>query len=426
MRDPASASPSDIAVSHVERAVADRRFGLFGNLVLALAVVGYPLSAAISQIVETDTSEINIAFRVISLMLAVLLGLWSIGRGQYRLDVLVMVFLMIYTIRMVWDFAYSGLPHIQDDFQFYVATTLAPTLALGAGSVWYDEKTCARWIAVIGGFAGLLIAYTLIYQPDIALLEQLNDRASFKFLNAISISYHGFYIAAAALILSANRSERRTILIWGAIAALGGYLMVAGGSRGPFVALVLAVGITALANTRTVGAYAVLGIVIAVLLVAIGAPELIVQRFMSVGEDTSSLERFYAMQLSIEAAIEHPVLGYAYIEPITGFYPHNLLIEAAMALGLIGAALMLLMQVALVAAAWRLARRGEWLLPLLAMAAFANAWISGSLWGSGLFFAILWIAHGRVRMLNSVSRQWREPHDRVREQPPIARPLRGA
>ncbi|MFZ1744142.1 MAG: O-antigen ligase family protein [Pontixanthobacter sp.] len=402
MRGPPPAFARDIVSARISLAVADRRFTLFGNLMLALAVVGYPLSAAVSQLMGAESNVINIAFRATILASSLLLGIWSLMRGQYRFDGLLLVFLTIYTVRMVLDLAYSGFPDIEDDFQFYVATTLAPTLALGAGHVWYEERTCARWIAGIGGFAGVLITYTLIFNPDTALLEALGDRAAFKFLNPISISYHGLYIAAAALILIASPGGPRKILIWGAVAGLGGYLLVAGGSRGPFVALVLAVGLTSIANTRTAGTYAILGIGVVVLLVAVGAPELIVQRFLSAGDDASSLERFNAIQLSLQAAIDHPLLGYAYIEPITGNYPHNLLIEAAMALGMVGAALMLWMEVSLIISAWRLARRGEWLLPFLAATSFANAWISGAIWGSGLFLAILWIARGRVRMLTSL------------------------
>lgn len=403
MRRPPPAFARHDAAVRINSATADRRFALFGNLMLALAVAGYPLSAAVSQLMGVESNIINLAFRVIILVLSLLLGIWSVARGQYRFDGLIMSFLTIYSIRMVSDLAYSGLPDIADDFQFYVATALVPALALGGGHIWYDEKKCARWIAVIGGFAGVLIAYTLVFRPDDELLAALSDRAAFKYLNPISISYHGLYLAAAALILIASPDDRRRVVLWGVVAALGGYLLFAGGSRGPFVALVLAVGLTGFANTRTSGVYAMLGISAAVLLVVVGAPELIVQRFLSAGEDASSLERFDAIQLSLQAAIDHPLYGYAYIEPMTGIYPHNLLVESALAVGVIGAALMLWMQIALILAAWRLARGGEWLLPFLAATVFANAWVSGSIWGSGLFFGILWIVRGRVRMLATLA-----------------------
>ena len=54
--------------------------------------------------------------------------------------------------------------------------------------------------------------------------------------------------------------------------------------------------------------------------------------FQDAGQDRSSYERLDVMRLSIDEAIANPLLGYAYIEPVTGIYPHNLLVESALAL----------------------------------------------------------------------------------------------
>lgn len=414
-----------VATGQIDGVSGDRSFACFGNLMLALAVVGYPLSAAVSQLTEADSNAINLAFRITILVLSLLLGIWTIARGQYQVDALILVFLMIYTIRMVSDLTYSGLPDIKENFQFYMAITLIPTLSLGGGLAWYNEKTFAWWITLIGGLAGLLIAYTLLFRPDEMLLEALDQRASFKFLNPISIGYHGLYIAAAALILIAILGKRRWILLLGAVTVLGGYLLLVSGSRGPIVALVLGVGLTGFANTRTAGAYAIIGLGVAALLMVVGAPELIIQRFFSIGADASSLERFYATQLSLQAAIDHPLFGFAYIEPVTGLYPHNLLVEAAMALGMAGAALMLWMQIRLIVAAWWLAQRGDRLLPFIAASVFANSWISGSIWGAGLFFAVLWTARGRVRFLSSQPQHNRHMLRSAQGSQPLRQLMRG-
>lgn len=380
---------------------ADRRFSLFGNLNLALVVVGYPLSAVLSQMVDAESSLINVVFRVFVLTLSLILTLLTIVRNQYRLDLLIVAFLAIYTVRLLIDLTSSNLPNIGYDIQFFLATVLVPTLALGGGHVWYDQRTLARLTAGIGGLVSLLIIYVLIFRPDEVLTAFAGGRAALQFLNPISISYHGLFVAAAALILFATSRGWRKKLIWGAVVALGGYLLLAGASRGPIVALVLASGLIGVTSSRGTSFYLALLVLLAVLLFALGAPELIVERFLSAGNDASSLERFQSMRLSLKLAADHPILGYAYIEPVTGTYPHNLLVESAMALGLFGAALMLLMQILLLQAAWRLAKLGEWLIAFLATTVFANAWISGSLWGSSLFFAVLWIARGRLMALRA-------------------------
>lgn len=383
---------------------SDRRFAFFGNLMLAILVIGYPLSAVVSQMMGAQSGMINIGFRAAILALSFALGIWTISRGQYRLDALIVIFLTVYTFRLVVDLNYSGLPNIQDDFLFFAATVLGPVLALGGGHVWYNERMLAKLVGSIGGFAGVLIVYSLTFQPDQMLSEAQGGRAGFEFLNPISISYHGLFIAAAALILIFTTRGWRDKLIWVAVVIMGAYLLIAGGSRGPLVALVIAAGLTGLANSRAASSYVALLVVLVPLLLVLGAPQLIVERFLSAGNDASSLERFQSVRLALELALDNPLLGYAYIEPNTGSYPHNLLVESAMALGVFGLVLMLALQVALLRAAWRLSKGGEWLLAFLAMTAFANAWISGSIWGSSLFFAVLWVANGRLKASSGQSK----------------------
>ena len=117
--------------------------------------------------------------------------------------------------------------------------------------------------------------------------------------------------------------------------------------------------------------------------------------FQDAGQDAPSLERLDVMWLSIDQAIAYPLLGYAYIEPATGNYPHNLLVESALARGIGGFVLMLCMQLSLFWNSLKITSRGAWLLPFLAAAMFANAWKSGALWGSGLFFMLVWLVRDR-------------------------------
>lgn len=382
--------------------LAQRQYVLLGNLVLTLMVVGYPLSASISQLMGFETNQLNMGFRIVVLLLAMLLGLWSVVRGVYRVDLMILIFLFAYTLRMIWDFTYSLLPSINDDLTFYLATTLLPTLAIGGGRSWYNERLCLRLIAWIGGLGGVLVGFIVFFRPDVTLQTTLDNRAAFHFLNPISIGYHGLYIAAASVMLIASPSVRTRAklyggILYGALAVLGACLLIAGGSRGPFVALVLAIGVTGLASTRTTRAYALMAVGLSGLMMVIGGYELILQRFLSSGEDASSIERLLGMNLSIRAMLDHPLLGSAYIEPTTGLYPHNLIIEAGLALGLGGGALMLLISGSMLFSAGMLARRGEWLLPFLAAISLAGSWIAGSIWSAGLFFSLAWLVRDRRR-----------------------------
>ncbi|MBX3593337.1 O-antigen ligase family protein [Sphingomonas sp.] len=367
-------------------------YRLLGNLVVALTLVGYPLVAATSQILGFATSELNIGYRFLAILLSAVLAAWSIFRGRYRLDPLVVTFLAIYTLRMLFDLNYSMLPDIEDDFTFFVAVVLIPILSMGGARDWFDEETCLRITLVVGSVASLMIGFLLVTGAVGANPAAGEDtRATLEFLNPISIGYHGLFTAMAAVVLFARYRRTAQIIPIAVAISLGGYLLVASGSRGPFVALLIGLIITGSANRRANATYVFAGLIAAGATAYFGLPEGVINRFRDIGSDLSALERVYAIQLSIDAALEHPLFGYAYIEPVTGLYPHNLLIEAALALGIGGFALMLWMQVALIWNAWRHALRKEWALPFLGAAMFANAWISGSIWGSAPFFMILWL-----------------------------------
>lgn len=373
----------------------DRRYVLLGNLVLALAVIGYPLSAGISQFVEIETNAINVSYRALVAALSIALGMWSFARGDYRINFILMIFLVLYTTRLISDLEFSQIPNISSDFQFYLIATLIPVLSVGGANFWYDEKICLRMIIGIGAISCILVSYNLAFNADKYLIEALGNRAAFRFLNPISVGYLGLYTGFAAVIHIFRYSFWKRFGLLLLIAALGGYLLLAGGSRGPIVALVMALGLTGLANAKTARTYVLLGIASGLLLLFLGAPALILERFLSAGQDASSLERFQVVEFSINAMLSHPFFGSGYVEPVTNSYPHNLIVEAGMALGFGGAVLMFFLEMSLIKNVWAMAREGEWLLPFLGATTFANAWISGSIWGSSLIFIILWITHVR-------------------------------
>lgn len=379
-------------------AVSDRIYIILGNLVVALVLVGYPLSASLSQFLGQVTSEFNIAFRLIHVALSLSLLIVSLSRKDFYLDKLIILFFCFYIIRLWWDFSYSFLPDIERDIQFFVAVTLFPVISMVGSRAWFNERMCIMLTAYIGGLAGIFIAYNLALGSTAAAVPELNQRASLELLNPISIGYHGLFIATAATVILARYRTITTIMFAVPIVIMGTYLLIAAGSRGPFVALAVGLLVTSIASRRAYATYAVAALILGGLLIYFGAPEIILNRFRDAGLDESSLQRIYTSELSIDLAIKNPLVGYAYIEPVTGRYPHNLIVEAGMALGVGGFVLLIWMQLSLLLNAWFVARNGQWFLPFIAAASFANAWISGSIWGSALFFVTLWLVRGQRHM----------------------------
>lgn len=344
-----------------------------------------------SELLAFSSSALNISFRVLVVALCAVLAVWSITRARYRWDLLVTLFFFIYSVRLIADLGNPLLPDIEDHALFFLVTVLVPTLSMGGVRDWFDERLMLRFSLLIGGLGAALILLMLSFESVSSELQrQQEGRAGLSFLNPIAIGYHGLFTATAGIILLAKYRMRWWIVPCVLAVALGAYLLVTAGSRGPFLALAASVIVTGGANRHAKRTFVALVATVAAAIGWFGLPEGVTARFLTVGFDASSVERIYVMEQSIDLAISNPLFGYAYIEPVTGVYPHNALIESALALGVAGFALMAWMQLSMLVKAWRLAEQGEWGLPSLGIAALVGGWFSGAIWGSGLFFILLW------------------------------------
>lgn len=369
-----------------------------GNPSLAFAFVGFPLTAAASQFLGLESSELNILFRILYALACGLLFVWVGTKGKLRFDFLILSFFVLYGARLIYDFGDARFAYIDVHSQFFLATAVIPTLAMAGGGRWYSENECLKWIIFVGFIGSVLIVYNnLTSNADAILREAREGRAWLTFLNPIAIGYQGIFVGAASAIYFFRYATGAARYFCIATFLISVYLVVISGSRGPIVALAFALVITSGANQRARISTVLMGCLAVVTIGIFGAPEIIADRFSAVGTDQSSSDRIYYLQEAMGQALDSPLVGVAYIEPITGEYPHNLLVEAVLALGIIGFSIMLLMQISVIASSWKLARSGEWWLPFSACAMLTNAWISGSIWGSGLFFILLWLLREKTR-----------------------------
>jgi O-antigen ligase len=118
-------------------------------------------------------------------------------------------------------------------------------------------------------------------------------------------------------------------------------------------------------------------------------------------DDQSSIERLALQGSAVSAFLASPLLGSAFVEPLEFTYPHNLFIETALALGVVGLALLTPLLVRCVRGALGLARRGRLFLPMLFMQYFVGSQLSGAIWGNAAFWAsgtllLVWVATGPV------------------------------
>jgi O-antigen ligase/polysaccharide polymerase Wzy-like membrane protein len=369
-------------------------------LFLALATTGYPIAGLVTSVVQVEGSTINYGFRFLVVALGAIVAGAAILRGKVRVvPAVVLVFFLFYGIRLYHDTFLDYLFGAEIALAFFGGVVLLPTIAAGLGFDDYDEAHHA-WLtfAVAGGASLGVVAFHMLGIAEILGETGNVGRVEFEALNPITIGYSGLFaaLAAATLWQRAARTYRPMLLVGGAIGLVA---LVESASRGPLVSGMACVAFIALARGR----FLLFGLLLAVaaysaVLLSDANLELL-SRLRETGTDTSSMERLIYMQNAIYLALAHPLFGHAFIETITYTFPHNLLVESALATGLAGFALMLIIQIGMMFKAYKLARSGYTLLPLLVVCALVNAQLSAFLWAAPEFWipaTLTWMAARRL------------------------------
>lgn len=368
-------------------------------IVMALSVTGYPIAGGLSQYLGLDSTYTSYPFRAIVIVLslnaiAMAITVGNTTMGQFKLPLPVIVFMMMYLARLLWDYSFTAIPNVDRDLLYFIATVLVPTLAMGACYSHFEERATAIALLAVGTTACILIQMNQSFLYELAASVDRSTRLGFESLNPISISYAGLYTMIAAYVVGQGMRWQLRIVLTFPIIGLGFMTFLAGGSRGPMVSIAVFLLLASLVNQRA-RLLLVLGIcIMSVLFYVFGEDLAIVQRFTAFSYDMSVWERLYIQQMSIDQAISNPVFGSAYLELSTLAYPHNILIESAMALGFLGFGIMIALQIKFLIDSYSSLKAGYFLLPFIVVVAIVNGWISGSIFGSIDFFVggtLMWL-----------------------------------
>lgn len=384
-----------------------RRLSRWLGWAFALTLVGYPLAGLFAVFLRVPSWGASYPFRFAVVAISVWLLVHAAGvKPHGRLPPLVAVFWTLYVVRLLVD-AVSGPPGALEALVFFVITTLVPVLTLVRAAPHWDESNAARAVFVLGSaicIGGVLLGTGLIRT------DRQFDHSSQLFLDTVNPISFGHVavstlIAAGALAYRTPRTIPGPLLAAGAAAALG--CLTVAGARGPVVALAVCALALALVQRR-LGMLLMLAAA-GTFVVSMGDVE-VVARFQgleSVEGDASALERLVLQANAIEIFLANPVLGGAFAEFALNTYPHNVFIETAMALGVVGLLLIGALTLLAIARGYTLLRHRQVLLPLLFMQYFIGFQLSGALWGASAFWAclalLLWSRRAPRRALDRAS-----------------------
>lgn len=388
-------------------------------LFYALGVFGFPLSATLPVLLQTDSRPISLVLRatVLALSLIMLLSFKAkiIKRDYF---IFLILFWTLYTLRVIVAASDGVIVSFftNDEFlAFAYGTCFLPMLAT-MSLTDYTFDASSRILTTVYYIVFLASAINLFLTSSI---ETVSGRASTEVLNAISFGHTG----ASLTILSYLRllkygffKKKITYFILALVNSLGIIIGIsatlASASKGPLVALVICffVLVSVKISLRTFVS------ILIYLLLILAASSLILsylklnygieplERFMSgVEGDESSLGRVESFSGAINQFLDNPIFGSEIVEAKTGWYPHNVILESFMATGIVGGTIFTCIFLLSILRSYSLVKNSSsfvWI-GLLGIQYAINVLFSGSLFTSGQF----WMTIALVFTVSKYSKQ---------------------
>jgi O-antigen ligase len=386
----------------------------------ALAVHGYPAVGLLSTYLGIADDRLSVPFRVFVFALAIT-ALWK-GKSRAPLRAVdggLLVFWIVYSLRLLWDTYVAQVPDADTALLFFTVAVVPPVLALAlTADSWNDRNVALCFMAL-----GTAICAGGIWLSRSGLVDTTyyEGRLGFEKINPIGLGHVGCTTVLATIVFFEKAGSRFKQAISLISAGLGLAVLYLAESRGPVLALAAA--FTAYLLFRKAGwKYAIFvfagSYAVITIFATVGVHSLLTDlRFTSTNgllEDRSSLERMRIYQEAIDAFLRNPIIGTSFALPESGGWAHNIFIEAAMALGVVGLVLLVILCLRSFASSVSALRTGGTMSAFLFLQFVVAGQFSGALWG----WPGLWIG---VALTNALRRRIRK---RPANQPVYRRPPR--
>jgi O-antigen ligase len=366
------------------------RAGRRAAWLFVLLMGAYPLLGVLITVTSLPSLVASVPIRAATLGLALVLLFstpalrFDVRRGMFY------VLIILCLLRLLWDSTLSPVEGSIETLGMFVFMLALPAMALlSTPARCWDEDALARLLFWVG--LATCAAVLLIDALDLAKDRSNRLRGlAFDTVNTITLGHTAAttILAGLALRLSPRSRLPMVVLLTGAACALA--VMAAAASRGPMVSLALCLLVLAFyeQRVRAISTFLFLAGAASLLL----GDGLALERLLIVVDDGSTLQRLLVQANAIEQFLSNPVFGHAYVEPETMNYPHNLFIEAGMALGVVGLLLMVLVHFGAASSILGLLRQRRVLVPCLCIQLLSGALFSGSMYAGPQFWVALALA----------------------------------
>jgi O-antigen ligase len=370
----------------------------------AIALFGYPIVGNLIALSQVDSRVLSIPFRIV----VIVFSLWVIITTKpLRLDrwrQLMLLLWFLYILRLIHDWLFTNLEGADFALQYFVASSVFPAIALMKARAFQPRKFAqvSFVIASLGAVASLFI---MLSGNTDAQDAGSSGRLSVTALNPASLAYEATSAILCGLVVWRDASMSAKLCIAVVSFALI-WCVVLTGSKGPALALLICGALWSFRNRQT-WKFALLAVPV-LIAVMVSEDNPLAARLSVSEDDQSTVVRLVILGDSIKQIADSPLIGSAFVEYNSGFYPHNVFVEAALALGIPCALLFLALMSFGVWSSWRTLRGENALLGLLFFQALFAATTSGAIWGA----ILLWVTVAMLPKLRSpVSTQRRTKID---------------
>lgn len=378
-------------------------------LILFGSIVGFPLVAAIAELVSINSTLISIFVRafitVISLVFLIRFSRYSYGKKVIPIIILI-IFSLLYMFRIAYDFVFVDIDLSRPEYIFFIffaGGCFLPALALAGSTNNITENEIVKFykiFLVISPVVLLTIMGTENYTFEYSGYTVETNRMGLTSLNPIFAGHFAvstFLVALYSFRLIKLNFFKSLVLLSLIIISL--IVIIGSGSRGPILAGILALLIIELGVFKLVLLFLVFMIVFTIgfipsfgeipsMLEGIALIERIILTMDTISEGEGRIAQYASAILLI---IESPFTGGYLEDPQFKIYPHNIILESLMSIGIFGGlALIYLIYYSAKQSIFFLDKRPEFkILSLLLIQHIIAAQFSGSIYTSTTMWVLI-------------------------------------
>lgn len=330
------------------------------TLSLTLCVIGYQLATSLflplTSDIEGISRSVTVPYRAFFLLIMLIVIVLNIKRTVRPFPIPLtglIVYWILLIIRMINDLYITNQVYVKDISQhwLYVFGICLPILFATLKSYKHINLEKALywiWISLSYILLTSLFANQLLFAES-GIVDRQNANIAINTISYGHLGVMGIYISLFLLINKKTNLLFKILLVLITVIAI--YSVLRAGSRGPFVGLliVLFFWIFARGKNFILGVFIALFLAILVfvfmenILNLIGniAPLMENRLRYTLQGDNSGRDELY--KTALKAFYQNPILGKQYAIPDPGGtpnYPHNIMLDAIMALGILGGIIM--------------------------------------------------------------------------------------